>query len=144
MDYELDIPDIKWAKQFFVEIDFLSQLSEQERNSLIYSTKKIHVVKGKTILFQGEFSNRLFLIKSGKIAVFVVKEGKKTKVAELGEKNYFGEISLVNPVAASATIIAEDISEVFILEREVVEEIFKNKPEALATIRKKIEERKNK
>ncbi|MFH0948529.1 MAG: cyclic nucleotide-binding domain-containing protein [Elusimicrobiota bacterium] len=145
MELELDVSDIKWAKESrFGGIDFLSQLTEQELTALIYKIRKIEFKAGKIILFQGEFSNRLFLIKTGKVAVFVAKEGKKIRIAELTEKSYFGETSLIQPVAASATVVAEEDSEILILERETIEEVFKNKPTVLETIHKKIEERKSK
>lgn len=142
MEFELDIIDIKWAKEFFKKIDFLAQLSEQEITALIYKTKKISVKKGKTILFQGEFSNRLFIIEKGKVGIFISKEGKKEKVTELSENHYFGEISLVHPVPASATVMAEEDSEILTIEKENLDEVFQNNPAALETIHKKIEERK--
>ena len=62
MEYELDTRDIKWAKEFFKKIDFLFPLADTEIDSLIKKTRKMQCVQGKTILFQGEFANRLFII----------------------------------------------------------------------------------
>jgi len=142
MELELDVTDIKWAKEFLKKTDFLSQLTDQEITSLIYKINKITFQKGKTILFKGEFSNRLFIVKSGQVGIFISKEGKKEKVAELKENSYFGEVSLVHPVPASATVVAENDCEILILEKEVLDDVFKNNPAALETIHKKIEERK--
>ncbi|HAM38702.1 MAG: hypothetical protein A2474_05485 [Elusimicrobia bacterium RIFOXYC2_FULL_34_12] len=142
MELELDIIDIQWAKVFLKKTDFLSQLTEQEITNLIYKIKKKTYSKNKTILFKGEFSNRLFIIKTGKVGIFISKEGKKEKVTELDGNHYFGEVSLIHPVPASATVVAESNCEILILDKEVLDEVFKNNPTALDTIHKKIEERK--
>ncbi|MDO8735018.1 MAG: cyclic nucleotide-binding domain-containing protein [Elusimicrobiota bacterium] len=139
MELELDILDVKWAKEFFKKIDFLSQLTEQELTALIYKTRKINFKTGKTILFQGEFSNRLFIVEKGLVGIFISKEAKKEKVAELAENSYFGEISLVQPVPASATVIAEVDSDILIIDKENLDELFAANPAVLDTIRKKIE-----
>ncbi|MBI5573977.1 MAG: cyclic nucleotide-binding domain-containing protein [Elusimicrobia bacterium] len=143
MEFELDILDIKWAKEFFKKIDFLSQLSSQELTALIYKTRKINFKAGKTILFQGEFSNRLFIVEKGRVGIHISKEGKKEKVAELTENHYFGEISLVKPVPASATVISEMDSDILVIDKENLDELFATNPAVLDVIRKKIEERNN-
>ena len=141
MELELDITDIKWAKEFFKKTDFLSQLSDQELTALVYKTRKTNFKTGKIILFQGEFSNRLFIVKKGKVGIFVAKEGKKERVAELSDNNYFGEVSLIHPVPASATVITETDSDILAIDKEDLDELFKNNPTAIDTIHKKIESR---
>ncbi|HAX62378.1 MAG TPA: hypothetical protein DCX95_07500 [Elusimicrobia bacterium] len=141
MESELDILDVKWAKEFFKKIDFLSQLSSQELTALIYKTRKINFKAGKTILFQGEFSNRLFIVEKGLVGIYISKESKKEKVAELAENHYFGEISLVQPVPASATVTAEVDSDILVIDKENLDELFATNPAALDIIHKKIEER---
>lgn len=143
MEAELDILDEKWAKEFFKKIDFLSQLTEQELTALIYKTRKINFKAGKTILFQGEFSNRLFIVEKGLVGIYISKEAKKEKVAELAENNYFGEISLVHPVSASATVTAEVDSGILVIDKENLDELFQTNPAVLDVIHKKIEERNN-
>ncbi len=144
MELELDVLDIKWAKKFFKKIDFLSQLTEQELTALIYKTRKIEFKAGKIILFQGEFSNRLFIVEKGLVGIYISKEGKKEKVAELNENNYFGEISLVQPVPASATVTTEVDSDILVIDKENLDELFQTNPAALDIIHRKIEERKKK
>ena len=141
MELELDILDIKWAKEFLRKIDFLSQLTEQELTALIYKTRKINFKAGKTILFQGEFSNRLFIVEKGLVGIYISKEGKKEKVAELTENHYFGEISLVQPVSASATVTAEVDSDILVIDKENLDELFATNPAVLDVIHKKIEKR---
>lgn len=141
MELDLDITDVKWASEFFKKIDFLSQLSDAEITSLIYKTRKMQCKTGKTILFKGEFANRLFIIEKGKVGIFISKEGKKEKVAELPANNYFGEISLVHPVPASATVVAEADSDILVIDKDDLDELLKNNPSALETIHRKIEER---
>ena len=141
MELELDVLDVKWAKEFFKKIDFLSQLTEQELTALIYKTRKINFQTGKIILFQGEFSNRLFIVEKGKVGIYISKEAKKEKVAELTENHYFGEISLVQPVPASATVIAEVDSDILVIDKENLDELFRTNPAVLDIIHKKIQQR---
>jgi CRP-like cAMP-binding protein len=94
-----------------------------------------------TILFQGEVSNRLYLVQAGTVSVWARKDRNKLKIAELTAGNYFGEISLLTPRAATATIKAETACDIIFLPGEVVEAMVKHNPALCAALQAEIKQR---
>ncbi|OGR83004.1 MAG: hypothetical protein A2636_02825 [Elusimicrobia bacterium RIFCSPHIGHO2_01_FULL_64_10] len=137
----LDIDDYQWAKDILKNLDFFSHCSEEDILALVESMEKNHYKAGSTILFQGEISNRLHLVRSGSVGIWKSASGQKTLVAELGPGKYFGEISLMTPISATASVKAKDETEILSLSYESLEFAFRKHPEEMKIIQKKIEER---
>ena len=138
----LDIEDYQWAKKALRSLDFFSHCSDEDILSLVENLEKLTYKAGSTILFKGEISNRFYIVHTGKVGIWKTAGGEKKQVAELGPDKYFGEISLMTPTTATATVKAEAESQIFALSYENLEFSFRKNPEALATIQKKIEERR--
>ncbi len=129
-------------KEFLQKIDFLQGMPEYEILQLIDSLERKSYQKGQTIVFQGEISLRLYLIFEGKVAVLAKQGKEKKKIAELGPGEYFGEISLLEPTTAGATIRAEEPCELYALSREDFMSVAGKIPGSLEAIRSKIAARK--
>ncbi|MCX5781546.1 MAG: cyclic nucleotide-binding domain-containing protein [Elusimicrobia bacterium] len=138
---ELTVKDSNWAKEVIRQSDFFDTLTEQELAQLVEGFEKRHYTKGTIIIFQGEISNKLFIIQSGKVSVNVRRRKQVTKVAELVPTDLFGEISLLTPRSATATVKVEEDSDIIILAGDVFRGIVKNNPALDEKIRKKIDER---
>lgn len=138
----LDIEDYQWAKKTLKNLDFFSHCSDEDILTLVESLEHQHFKAGSTVLFQGEISNRFHIIRNGSVGIWKSVSGEKKMVAELGAEKYFGEISLMTPSSATATVKAQADSDIFSLTYENLEFIFRKNPAALQTIQKKIEERK--
>lgn len=138
----LDFEDYQWAKEALKKMDFFSHCSDDDILTLVENLEKQHYKAGSTILFQGEISNRLYLVRSGSVGVWKSIGGQKKMVVELGESKYFGEVSLMTPTSATATVKAQQETQIFSLAYENLEFVFRKNPERLQTIQKKIEERK--
>jgi CRP-like cAMP-binding protein len=138
---ELTEQDLSWAKETIAKTGLFATCSEAENNELLGGLEKQHYNGGSTILFQGEISSRLCLVENGKVAIFVRKGKEKTKVAELEKNSYFGEISLLTPRAATATVKAETDADIIFLSGEVVQALVKKNPVLAEMINKRIEER---
>ncbi len=61
---------------------------------------------GDIIISQGETGDCLYVIQEGRVAVFVDANGNETKVAELGDKEFFGEMGLFEKDVRSCTVRA--------------------------------------
>lgn len=61
---------------------------------------------GEIIIKQGAEGDCLYVIQQGRVAVFDESGGMETKVAELGEKEFFGEMGLFEKDVRSATVRA--------------------------------------
>ncbi len=61
---------------------------------------------GEVIVRQGETGDCMYVIQEGQVEVLLEKDGKVTRVAVLGEGDFFGEMSLIEREARSATVRA--------------------------------------
>lgn len=61
---------------------------------------------GEIIIKQGSIGDCLYVIQEGKVGVYDESKGSETKVAELGEKEFFGEMGLFEKDVRSATVRA--------------------------------------
>ncbi|MBN1621106.1 MAG: cyclic nucleotide-binding domain-containing protein [Endomicrobiales bacterium] len=138
---ELTQQDLQWAKETIMKTGLFTTCSEGQMKQLLDGLDKVHYKANATILFQGEISSKLCLVETGKVSVNVRAGKEKNKVAELGPNTFFGEISLLTPRAATATIKAEEETDVIFLPGEIVQSIVKTDPAFSDFINKKIQER---
>lgn len=140
----LTAEELLWVKELFRKIDFLQFVPEEDLKELAANMLRLTYHANQTVIFQGEISSRLYILHKGKISVFVRDKGEKKKVAELMPGDYFGEISLVEPSTANATVRTDEPCIIYVITNEVFEKVIQKHPEALASIKQKIAERKAK
>jgi CRP-like cAMP-binding protein len=138
---ELTEQDAAWAKETIAKTDLFAACSAAELCELYECLDKQNYRAEAIILMQGEISSRLCLIHAGTVNITIRKGKDKTKVAELGAGSYFGEISLLTPRAATATVKAETGCEIIFLPGEIVQALVKKNPPLADIMNKKIEER---
>ena len=117
---ELNEEDSVWARAAIEKTGLFAGCSADERAALYDGLEKQQYRPDATILFQGEISSRLCLVHTGAVVIIVRTGKEKQKVAELGAGSYFGEISLLTPRAATATVKAAAETEIIFLPGEVV------------------------
>ena len=61
---------------------------------------------GEIIIQQDEIGEHFYVIKSGKVRIFITQDGKKVGVVERGPGEYFGEIALLMDVPRTASVEA--------------------------------------
>lgn len=83
-----------------------STLSEEEKNCLYFSLKKVVVPPGKVILAQGGFNTRLFFIDNGQVTIHLPKENKHILIAKLGPGDILGEYTFTTISLCSATAVS--------------------------------------
>ncbi len=93
--------------------------------------------KGEFIIKEGESSDAMFIIKSGKVAV----EKNGQSLAELGPSDFFGEIGLVTGQKRTADIIALTDVELMELKKSDVDVIISKYPEVLEILKDFIHQR---
>ncbi len=104
----------------------------------------IRVQKGYEIIKQGDPGDAFYLIASGKVSVWMKKGFKKVKVADLLQDDFFGEMALISNEPRNATIVAEDVTELFILQRYDFDKILMKNPVIAQELKKSYFERKQK
>lgn len=124
----LSATDVKWLFEKLRRLDFLSYHSEEELTRLVLSIKKKMFQPGKTILRQGQKGEALYIVRSGKVAVWAeTPEGRK-RLAELSEGENFGEVSILTGDICNASVTAEGEAELFALPPGEVRSVVKANP----------------
>jgi CRP-like cAMP-binding protein len=123
---------------------FFQELKMHELDELIGGLRMIRVQKGYEIIHQGEPGDAFYLIAAGKVSITVKRGFKTSKVAELGVDDFFGEMALISNEPRSATVTAEEISELFVLQRKDFDQILMKNPAIAIEIRKAFLDRKAK
>ncbi len=107
------------------EVPFFRSLG---RDSIDFITERLKFkqFKGKsTICKVGDPGDKMWIILSGKVAV-TASNGET--LAEIGSGNYFGEMALLTGEPRSATVIAADDTETFVLEKNDFDVILEKYP----------------
>lgn len=123
---------------------FFQSLKVSELDELISHLRMIRVQKGYTIIQQGDPGDSFYLIASGRVSVYVKKGFRSVKAAELRQDQFFGEMALISNEPRSATIVAEDVTELFVLQKHDFDKILMKNPAISQEIRKAFFERKAK
>lgn len=116
-----------------------SALAEQEKDIVIDAMSEKKATKGETVIKQGEDGDDLYVVESGKLKCEKIFSGNTEptflKFYEPGEA--FGELALLYNAPRAATIIAEEDSVLWGLDRKTFNHIVKD---AAAKKREKYEE----
>ena len=139
---ELDPKEYVSTLELLRRIDFLSEVPQGELQSVLLSLQKQTFPAQKTILFQGEIANRLFIIRQGSVVITTRNKSEKVTLAELPAGSYFGEISLLRPTSATATATAgAEGADLIILTHDAMTELSKKMPGIHERIQQVIEAR---
>jgi small-conductance mechanosensitive channel/CRP-like cAMP-binding protein len=89
---------------------------------------------GEVILRQGEPGDSLYVVRSGEVAVRLASHGVQRDVAMLSAGQFFGEMSLMTGESRSATIVARNDVQCYVVSKDAFQEILESKPDLAATI----------
>ena len=102
---------------------------------VLTSTSLRSYAEGDIIVTEGEPGDSLFLIASGTVKVFTRGEhGEHIPLGELGEGDFFGEVSLLTGKPRTATITAKTPVMAIELDRASVDRVTARHPEVLQTL----------
>lgn len=108
-----------------------SLLDSDERATLGALLDERHFSKGDTIFSFGDAGDSLYLVRSGKVQVYVENfQGDKIPLADNEPGDIFGEISLLDGGPRTATAVAIDDTECLALDREKLLEFVTRHPHA--------------
>ena len=81
---------------------------------------------GEVIMRAGEPGDSLYVIRAGKVSVRLGFDGLEKEVAELGEGDFFGEMSLLTGDPRRATVVAKSDAECYVIDRALFQQILRN------------------
>ena len=136
-------PDTDWILNLFMSVDMFSALSITEMTDVIKHLSRYQFKKGKTIVKQGAPGDSFFIVCKGKVKVLLKKGLLKTvQVRELGPGQFFGEMSLLLDQPRSATVVAAEDTDCFVLFKTDFQNLVRKNP-AFANILKSTSEKRS-
>lgn len=110
---------------FLKSIDLFSQIPGEDLAQVALISTEEPREEGEEIFVEGESGDALYLVVDGKVRVH--REGKV--IAELGERECFGEMAILDAAPRSATVTALKDANLLKITREDFQEIMAEKPE---------------
>jgi CRP-like cAMP-binding protein len=120
---------------------FLQSMSPKELDKLISCLRAIRVFKDFEIIRQGDPGDAFYLIASGRVSVWVNKGSQRVRVAGLRSDEYFAEMALISNAPRNATVVAEMLTELFILEKYNFDNLLMKNPAIADKLKKAYEQR---
>ncbi|MDZ4786039.1 MAG: DUF1003 domain-containing protein [bacterium] len=118
-------------EQLLAGISLFSLLDADERRGLAEELEEESFISGATIFERGDLGDRLYVIRSGKVEVFIKEStGDKIilKIAEPGD--LFGELAIFDHGARSASAVAIEDTKVLVLNHDALRIFLRGKPDA--------------
>jgi len=111
------------------DVSIFRLLDDTERRTLAALFEERTLGVGETIFHRGEPGDELFLVKQGRVHVFVTSDiGDKIILADAAPGDVFGEISLLDGGPRTASAAAVDATTVLTLDREKLLELVQRHP----------------
>lgn len=114
---------------YLKEVPLFSHLKNAQLKELAAGCKSALFKKGDVIFRRTDLSTDLYIVNSGKLkAILTDEEGGEIVLAQFEKGAFFGELSLLDGKGRSATIIADQDSELAVLEKDRFLELLHKNP----------------
>ena len=115
--------------QYLKQIPLFTHLKDAQLKAIAARCTKAQFRKGDVIFHRTDMSTELYIVNDGILkAVLTDDEGDEIVLARFGKGDFFGELSLLDGKGRSATIVADDSSDLSVLSREVLFELIQKDP----------------
>lgn len=112
-----------------VETVLFGNLSAEEFRQMVSRLTLKHYEEGSVIVAEGDPGDSMFVVVNGEVSVNTINaKGKRITLANLGEGEFFGEISMLTGRPRTATIITNIDSDLLELSRNDYENIVADHP----------------
>jgi CRP/FNR family cyclic AMP-dependent transcriptional regulator len=108
---------------------FHRHLVREERDVLITNIHISEFKKGDVLIEEGEHSDGLYLLYSGRAGVLHNSHGEKVRVSEVGEGTQLGDMAIFDDEPSSATITALGECVAYKLPRQALGNLMANHPD---------------
>jgi len=108
--------------------EFLGDLEDEELWELLGRMDRLTFGPGEDIIREGDEGDSIYIISEGKVRVTVNVDNKVVLLAELGEQDFFGEVSFLTGKPRTATVTAADTTHIMELKRSEVDDLIKRYP----------------
>ncbi len=124
-------------------IDFIAALDQKLQTLVAERLEECWYETGEHVVTEGSFDTDLFIIDRGRVQVFVASAGQKP-VAELGEGEFFGEMSLLTGEKRAASVVAKTEIRLLKLNRDTMGRLLGEDSQLAETLSRTLAERSSK
>lgn len=125
MSAELSMPKLP-------ALGILEPLGDEDRDILSGYGEFLPVQPNKAIIEEGLDQNSLFFVISGKLHATSMRAGHMVLLGTIGRGETMGEMNLLDPTKASATVTAVEFSQVWRIDSESLDSYINEYPKAAA------------
>ncbi|HDL21372.1 MAG TPA: cyclic nucleotide-binding domain-containing protein [Nitrospirae bacterium] len=124
-------PDVEGPSE---ESEFMPQFTDNEIRDILSRSEVRKFSAGETLVQEGDTGDSVFIIKTGTVSVVAHILGKEINLATLSEGNLFGEVAYLTGRPRTASVIAKSDTEVYEVNRLLLDEIIEQRPEIMSQI----------
>ncbi|MBM7556672.1 Crp/Fnr family transcriptional regulator [Halanaerobacter jeridensis] len=116
--------------QFLKKLELFNGLSTEELQEIKAIMQEKNYAKNEMIFMEGAEANNFYIILTGLVKVFKTDEqGREKTLSLLGNKDFFGEMALLDNNSRSASVQAIDESKIFKISRKKFKRLVTEYPE---------------
>ncbi|MFN8672266.1 MAG: Crp/Fnr family transcriptional regulator [Candidatus Sericytochromatia bacterium] len=120
---------------FFKEVSLFSNMDKSEIEQITKICVERSFEKGKTIFYEQDQGTSFYLILSGQVKIVMMSnDGREHTLGVLKQKDFFGEVSMLDGQPRSATAIALSDVKTVTINRDDFHRILKANPEMVIKI----------
>lgn len=108
------------------KIAIFGGLQEGELGVVLKKLRKIRYDKGDIIFRQGEEAHFIYIVKKGRVKMYMEQNNTALELAEFNEGDCFGETALIGIQPHSASVQVEEDTELIILSGKDLHELYKD------------------
>lgn len=124
------------------KVPIFNGLSKNELNAFIPNFREKKFKKNSVIFQQEEEGDTFLFILNGRVKVVIMsKDGREVNLSTLGPNEFFGEMSLIDGLPRSATVIAIEDTTIIFLKRNDFLEKLKQHPDMMLSLMQEMSKR---
>ncbi len=105
-------------------------LSDSELRKISLNFEIIDLPMGEVLFYEKDTSDDMYLVLEGKVRASLFDEhGNELVLAELGPGEFLGEMSMIDQLPRSATVLAQENTRLAVLRRETFLKILRENPD---------------
>lgn len=128
------LTDIENILPILDKIAIFGGLSEKQLFNVFKVLKKVSYDEGELIFKRGDPPSQVYIIKKGRVKLYVEAEGTKLELVEFGVGSCFGESSFIGIEAHTADAIAIENTELIVLTGQGLLTLYNQDKEAYVMI----------
>ena len=120
---------------FLKRVALFAKMSLEQIRVLTSHLEEEHYLPGEAIIFEGDFSQELYILMSGRVRIAKDYGGPhEYTLVVLTQGDFFGDMAIFESAPRSATAVAEEEPELLVLSSEKFKQTIYQKPEMVFEI----------